>query len=85
MKKLIIMANPVKPLTGFVYEDENKLDEIIFMSENFTQEILQKAKQFSVESIEFLGPKQYANGLCKKVQLYELQENQNSKYQYKVV
>jgi stalled ribosome rescue protein Dom34 len=77
MKKIIGMVSPIAPSQQiYVYEDGNKVEMFNVEVDNITSTVFSMIDQYTdIEQVELFGPKQYANGIAKKIK-----EAETSKY-----
>lgn len=78
MKKIIGVLRPFDiQQTFYVYQDGNKISSFQTTIENLDEDILNYAKQYNVDQVDFSGAAHYVSGLIQKIQKKEME-----KYQY---
>lgn len=83
MKKIILVVNPFadRGHHSYVYENGNKLDEIITTDEkNLVETLFAWRDTHEVNNLDIVGPQGYAAGFEKKVQEAELDKYSENKF-----
>lgn len=77
MRKIIGMVSPVAPSQQiYVYENGNKIEMFSVGVDEITNTIFTITDQYTdIEQVELFGPKQYANGIARRIK-----EAETSKY-----
>lgn len=78
MRKIIGVLRPFDlQQTFYIYQDGNKISSFQTTIENLDEDILNYAKQYDVDQVDFSGAVHYVSGLIQKIQKKEIE-----KYQY---
>lgn len=72
-KKIIAILHPFEYKHFiYVYQDGNKIDMTKVLIDDVPDNIITFAEKYKINKIELSGPKQYAKGIQKKIQEYEI-------------
>ena len=79
MRKIIGMVSPVAPSQQiYVYENGNKIEMFNIGVDEITNTVFAMADQYTdIEQVELFGPKQYANGIAKRIKDAEASKYSN--------
>lgn len=78
MRKIIGVLRPFDlQQTFYIYQDGNKISSFQTTIENLDEDILNYAKQYNIDQVDFSGAAHYVSGLIQKIQKKEIE-----KYQY---
>ena len=78
MRKIIGVLRPFDlQQTLYIYQDSNKISSFQTTIENLDEDILNYAKQYNIDQVDFSGAAHYVSGLIQKIQKKEIE-----KYQY---
>ena len=78
MRKIIGVLRPFDlQQTFYIYQDSNKISSFQTTIENLDEDILNYAKQYNIDQVDFSGAAHYVSRLIQKIQKKELE-----KYQY---
>lgn len=84
MKKIVSVLQPFAMTQDIiVYENGNKIDIVPACIEDFNEIMLNTIDKYSVEQVEFLGPKKYAQGLGNKLKEAEMLRYNTNKLKIK--